>query len=68
MKKVENGVYEHNQDGFKFICSKNSDDYTIKVWDNYFNKYIKCGTGVSIASCKRRIADYIAWVKKDATV
>lgn len=52
MKKIENGIYEHIQEGLKFKCIKGSDVYTIKVWDEKFNRYVKCGTGTSIASCK----------------
>lgn len=59
MKKIENGIYEHIQEGLKFKCIKGSDVYTIKVWDEKFNRYVKCGTGTSIASCKRMINYYL---------
>lgn len=60
MKKISNGIYEHNQNGMKLKCIKGSNEnYEIQVWDNNFNRYVECGTGVSLASVKRRINDYI---------
>lgn len=59
MKKISNGIYEHIENGLRFKCEKGNDIYSIKVWDQDFNKYYKCGVGTSLESCKRMIKRYI---------
>ena len=59
MKKISDGLYEHTENNLKFKCEKGDDIYNIKVWDQQFNRYVKCGTGTSLDSCTRMIKRYV---------
>ena len=65
MKKLENGLYEHNYGGKKFICdNRSTDNYIIKVFTTKYDKeeYKKIGEGTSLGSCKRRIKEACEWL------
>lgn len=57
MKKISNGIYEHFEKGIKYECIKKSTgNYDIYVNTTSQGRF-KCGLGVSLDSCKRRIKD-----------
>lgn len=58
MKKISTGNYEHFEGKIKYECIKRSNgNYDIYVNSTEQGRF-KCGLGVSLDSCKRRIKDF----------